>query len=51
MIEHLLIAYAMNVTARHADKRVILGVTVSAIIDAQKRRVPGGTDEKWRIVR
>jgi len=51
MREHLLIAYAMNVTARHADKRVILGVTASAIIDAQKRRVLGGTDEKWRIVR
>ncbi len=51
MREHFLSAYAMNVNARRAYKRMILGVTASAIIDAQKRRVLDGADKKWRIVR
>jgi hypothetical protein len=51
MREHFLSAYAMNLTARRAYKRVILGVTASAIIDAQKRRVLDGADEKRRIIR
>jgi hypothetical protein len=47
MRERFLSAYAMTMTTRRAYKRVILGVTASAIIDARKRRVLDSADEKW----